>query len=298
MMQMCGSRSSDAADHRGTPPVKRRIALEERLPRSCFFGTRVCSLAALRTAARRPTCTAHPSPVRRHILTIQSVISFPPHAHSFPNVYLLVGVCNDALTHQCKGLTVMSEEERYESVAHCKWVDEVVRDAPWCVDAAFLEAHAIDFVAHDEAPYPVTTSGSGTAAVDDAYAFAKRANKFVATQRTEGVSTSDLILRLLKNYNQYVLRNLTRGYTRQEMNVSLLREKRLRLQGRLQKLQKKVHEHEARIKRLWSERGQLGAVADMYAQRFLQAVKSVSGRRDGGRRLVTSDSELSLSASE
>ena len=213
-------------------------------------------------------------------------------------MHLLVGVCNDALTHQCKGLTVMSEEERYESVAHCKYVDEVVRDAPWCVDAAFLEAHAIDLVAHDEAPYPVSSAGAG-AASDDAYAFAKAAGKFVATQRTEGVSTSDLILRLLKNYNQYVLRNLTRGYTRQEMNVSLLREKRLRLQGRLQKLQHKVAEHEARIKRLWSERGQLGAYADMYAQRFLKAVKRVSGRREGERGgMVASDSELSLSTSE
>ncbi|KAF9439139.1 hypothetical protein BGZ76_010732 [Entomortierella beljakovae] len=60
---------------------------------------------------------------------------------AFPDVYLMVGVCDDALTHSRKGKTVMTDKERYESVRHCKWVDEVIEAAPWAVDRAFLDKH-------------------------------------------------------------------------------------------------------------------------------------------------------------
>jgi hypothetical protein len=47
--------------------------------------------------------------------------------------------------------------------------------------------------------------------------------KFRATQRTEGVSTSDIILRIISNYNDYVLRQLSRGYTRKDLGLSFVR---------------------------------------------------------------------------
>ncbi|KAL5141051.1 Choline-phosphate cytidylyltransferase 2 [Glycine soja] len=70
----------------------------------------------------------------------------------FPNTYLLVGCCNDEITHKYKGKTVMTEKERYESLRHCRWVDEVIPDAPWVITQEFLDKHQIDYVAHDSLP--------------------------------------------------------------------------------------------------------------------------------------------------
>lgn len=131
-----------------------------------------------------------------------------------------------------KGMTVMTEKERcafrcrlngrYESLRHCRWVDEVVPDAPWVVTKEFLDKHRIDFVCHDDIPY--ASAGSS-----DVYADIKNMGRFHATQRTEGVSTTDLINRIIANYETYIKRNLQRGVSAKDMNVSYLKEQTIKL---------------------------------------------------------------------
>ncbi|KAJ6809401.1 choline-phosphate cytidylyltransferase 2-like [Iris pallida] len=158
----------------------------------------------------------------------------------FPNTYLLVGCCNDEITHMYKGKTVMTEEERYESLRHCKWVDEVIPDAPWVLTQDFIDKHHIDYVAHDALPY-ADASGAG----NDVYEFVKAIGKFKETKRTDGVSTSDVIMRILKDYNEYVMRNLARGYSRKDLGVSY--EKQLRVNMGITKLREKVKEHQENV---------------------------------------------------
>jgi len=145
----------------------------------------------------------------------------------------MVGCCNDDATHRYKGKTVLTQEERYESLRHCKWVDEVVRDAPWVVTPAFVEERDIDYVAHDALPY---TDASGAAGGGDVYDLVKKMGRFKETTRTEGVSTSDIILRILRGYNDYVLRNLDRGYSRQQLGVSLVTAQQLRARAAVKAL--------------------------------------------------------------
>jgi len=151
----------------------------------------------------------------------------------FPYVHLIVGVCGDEDTHKIKGKTVMNEFERAESVKHCRWVDEVVCPCPWAITPEFMEEHQIDFVCHDDIPY--MAGGGG----DDVYGPIKRMGKFLVTQRTEGISTSDLIMRLVRDYDEYVRRNLQRGYSRKDLNVSLMRASKIKFTGKLHELEEK-----------------------------------------------------------
>jgi len=112
---------------------------------------------------------------------------------SFPSTRLLVGVCSDELVQEHKANTIMDHQERCENVRHCKWADEIIPEAPWVVTPEFLEKYKIDYVAHDEDPY-------AAAGHDDVYTLVKREGKFLPTRRTPGISTTDLVSRMVSQY--------------------------------------------------------------------------------------------------
>jgi len=182
-------------------------------------------------------------------------------------VYLMVGCCNDQLTHSMKGKTVMSDTERYEAIRHCRYVDEVIVDAPWTLDEDFLAKYKIDFVAHDEAPYNIGSA-------EDVYAFVKAKGMFVATQRTDGVSTSDIVSRIVRDYDTYVRRNLARGYSRKDLNLSFVKGQRYKLQNKVDEIKsdvtERIHKWEDRSKEL------IGSFLSMFGGRTFEEIMNSS----------------------
>lgn len=142
-------------------------------------------------------------------------------------------VCSDEETHLRKGKTVMIDTERYESVRHCKWVDQVIESAPWVITQDFLDSHSIDYVAHDAEPYQSAEFG-------DVYDFVKTQGKFLPTARTEGVSTSDLITRIVCDYDEFLKRNLDRGVSAKELNISFIKEQQIRTRDNIEKVKTTV----------------------------------------------------------
>ena len=150
-----------------------------------------------------------------------------------PNTYLIVGVTGDQETHRRKGLTVLSGDERAETVRHCKWVDEVIPDCPWIVTPEFMAEHEIDYVAHDDLPY-------GAAEGDDIYKAIKEKGQFLVTQRTEGVSTTGIITKIVRDYEKYIARQLKRGTSRKELNISWLKKNELDLKRHVMELRDSI----------------------------------------------------------
>ncbi|EZG44366.1 cholinephosphate cytidylyltransferase [Gregarina niphandrodes] len=158
----------------------------------------------------------------------------------FPNVVLIVGVASDEDTHKYKGRTVQTMQERVETLEHIKWVDEIIAPCPWLLTPEFLEQHAIDYVAHDDIPYESVNS-------DDIYDWVKKAGKFKATQRTEGTSTTDIIVRILQNYEDYIYRSLSRGVRPEELNIGTLKANQIQMKKKVQNWQKKATENLTKV---------------------------------------------------
>uniref|UniRef100_A0A7E4VZ85 choline-phosphate cytidylyltransferase n=1 Tax=Panagrellus redivivus TaxID=6233 RepID=A0A7E4VZ85_PANRE len=110
---------------------------------------------------------------------------------AFPKVYLIVGVCTDEDTLKYKGcLPIMSTAERVEMVKQCKYVDEVMATPCFFPTITLVNDLKVDLVAHDSLPYQLPET-------DDCYAPFKEADRFLATERTPMVSTTDILDRIL-----------------------------------------------------------------------------------------------------
>jgi len=103
---------------------------------------------------------------------------------------LVVGIHPDSEIIKNKGPPVMNEQERLAVVKACKWVDEVTLDAPYQTTLATLDKFNIDFAVHGE---DISVNSDGT----DSFEEVKQTGRFKLIKRTTGVSTTDLVGRML-----------------------------------------------------------------------------------------------------
>ncbi|XP_015966387.1 ethanolamine-phosphate cytidylyltransferase [Arachis duranensis] len=107
---------------------------------------------------------------------------------------LVVGVVNDEVIAEHKGPPVFNMEERLTLVNGLKWVDEVIPDAPYAISEEFMNRlfneYKIDYIIHGDDPC-LLPDGS------DVYAAAKKAGRYKQIKRTEGVSSTDIVGRIL-----------------------------------------------------------------------------------------------------
>ena len=62
--------------------------------------------------------------------------------------YLIVGVHSDKVVEGYKRLPIMTMEERIATIFSCRYVDEVIPNAPLSIDLKWINKHNIDMVVH------------------------------------------------------------------------------------------------------------------------------------------------------
>jgi ethanolamine-phosphate cytidylyltransferase len=103
---------------------------------------------------------------------------------------LVVGVHSDLEIARNKGPPVMNEQERYSLARACKWVDEVIEDAPYSPTIELLNSLNCMYAAHGD---DLSINENG----DDCMSILKRVNRCKIFKRTEGISTTQIVGKLL-----------------------------------------------------------------------------------------------------
>ncbi len=101
--------------------------------------------------------------------------------------YLLVGVHSDEILIEHKRKPILTMDERVASVAGCRYVDEVLPDAPWVTDREWIEKHSIDLVAHG--------SDYSREALNSTHSAPIEMGIFRTVAYTPGISTTEIIRR-------------------------------------------------------------------------------------------------------
>lgn len=76
-------------------------------------------------------------------------VNFLKEARQFGD-YLLVGIHSDKVVEEYKRLPVMTMQERMDTISSCRYVDEVIPEAPLIIDQEWIDSNNIDLVVHGD----------------------------------------------------------------------------------------------------------------------------------------------------
>jgi len=115
---------------------------------------------------------------------------------------LTIGVHSDADITANKGPTVMNLAERVAAANACRFGTKCVPNAPYVTSLPWISHYGCRFVAHGD---DITSDAGG----GDCYRFVKQAGRMKIVRRTEGISTTDLVGRMLGCTRQHFVASLT-----------------------------------------------------------------------------------------
>lgn len=115
-----------------------------------------------------------------HVALLRAARQFGDH--------LIVGVLSDEVVASYKRRPVMTLAERVAVIEACRYVDEVLPDAPYRVTPEFLDERDIALVVHGDDIAPET--------VEEVFGAVAAAGRLRLVRYTAGVSTTDLIARV------------------------------------------------------------------------------------------------------
>lgn len=135
--------------------------------------------------------------------------------------YLIVGLHTDPVVNEYKGINypIMNLHERVLSVLACKYVNEVVIGAPYCVDENLIEHFKVNVVCHGQTPIALEDGSI------DPYAVPKKLGKFQLLHSGSDMTTEKIVDRIIKHRIEFETRNIKKEKKEIEVYAALQRAK-------------------------------------------------------------------------
>ncbi|KAK7511144.1 phosphoethanolamine [Phyllosticta citriasiana] len=163
-----------------------------------------------------PVDPQHDVPIDEHRVWIDGCFDFSHHGHAGAMLQarqlgkeLLVGVHSDEAILENKGPTVMTLKERIAAVDACRWATKSIPHAPYVTSLPWISHYGCKYVVHGD---DITSDASG----EDCYRFVKAAGRFKIVKRTPGISTTDLVGRMLLCTKTHFIKSLDKALAGEE----------------------------------------------------------------------------------